>query len=86
MSNFTQYAQAALAILGAIYILLTTLGAIFPNTKFGQWCRTIAGDLKTLLATASPVFNPPVLGGSGAPTTTTTTSSTLPTSQEKKSE
>jgi len=55
MSNIMQYVQAFFALLGALYVIFSVLGSFLPATSaFGNWCRTIAADIKMLLAKAPP--------------------------------
>jgi hypothetical protein len=49
-----QYIQAALALLGAFYVIFSVLGALAPNTKFGRFCTTVAADIRGLFPPAPP--------------------------------
>lgn len=62
------YAQAALAVLGTLYILASAIGRYSPPTsKLGIFCRKFAADLR---AAATEVQK---LQAATAPTTPTTT-------------
>jgi hypothetical protein len=45
--------HGALAIVGAVYVLLSTIGAVAPNTKVGQVARVLAADLNAFGADSS---------------------------------
>jgi hypothetical protein len=59
MNLIMQYFQDFLTIVGGLYLILSTLGAVFSNTAFGKWCRTVAADLQTILTKAPPGLTPP---------------------------